>query len=416
MVRSSLICSPSRGRRGVGDESRGHLMRSRNRQYLVSVDHLRAYAALLVLFCHGTHMISPHLREIANGAPNSWLYTENPLGTLVVEGHTGVALFMVLSGFIFTIGTLGKDIHYGRFLGNRVLRIFPLYIALIILGVGAYKQRADLSAVLQSLIGLGNLPGSLDLGAVSSMWWAIAVELQFYLLFPLFSRLLTKSGPLALCKLLAAVAVIRTLVWASAAGGINVNSMLYYSLAGRIDQFLMGMMAAWFFVHHRKRFQGLLKVGLATALVTGAVWAFNQTHSFHEGRASRLLWVDVEGALWALVVLTYVATVSSTGRVSRGIAKVGEMSFSVYLLHYMVVTMFVSHRWGIEPTGRPVVDAFITTVVAVLPITLITAMVTFHGIERPFLRWRRTYLSVAQPPATAAAPSPAPKVELVSPR
>ncbi|GAA3092475.1 acyltransferase [Streptomyces rectiviolaceus] len=389
-------------------------MRSRNRQYLVSVDHLRAYAAVLVLLCHGTHMISPHLGESPNKAPHGWLYSDNPLATLVLEGHTGVALFMVLSGFIFTIGTLGKDIRYGRFLGNRMLRIFPLYLALIILGVGAHKQGADLLAVLQSLAGLGNLPGSLDLGAVSSMWWAIAVELQFYLLFPLLSRLLSKHGPVALFKLLGAIAVIRTLVWASAAGGINVNSMLYYSLAGRIDQFLMGMVAAWFFVHHRKWFQGALKVGIATALVTSAIWAFNQTHSFQEGHATRLLWVDVEGALWSLVVLTYVATVSSTGMVSRGIAKVGEMSFSVYLLHYMVVTVFVSRRWGIELTGRPVTDAFITASAAVLPITLTAAVVTFHGIERPFLRWRRAYLLPDQPKATAHPP--APKVALVSPR
>ncbi|MEU5950883.1 acyltransferase [Streptomyces sp. NPDC047525] len=389
-------------------------MRSRNRQYLVSVDHLRAYAALLVLLCHGTQMISPYLREIPNSAPHGWLYADNPLATLVLEGHTGVTLFMVLSGFIFTIGTLGKDIRYGRFLGNRVLRIFPLYMALIILGIGAHKQGANLLAVLQSLAGLGNLPGSLDLGAVSRMWWAIAVELQFYLLFPLLSRLLTKHGPLALFKLLAAITVIRTLVWASAAGGINVNSMLYYSLAGRIDQFLLGMVAAWFFVHHRRRFQGPLKVGISTALATGAIWVFNQTHSFHEGHATRLLWVDVEGTLWALVVLTYVATVSSAGLVSRGIAKVGEMSFSVYLLHYMVVTMFISHRWWIELTGRPVMDAFITTTAAVLPITLAAAVVTFNGIERPFLRWRRAYLLTDQPPPTA--PSPAPKVALVSPR
>ncbi|WP_409055444.1 acyltransferase family protein [Streptomyces sp. SYP-A7185] len=396
-------------------------MRSSNRQYLVSVDHLRAYAAVLVLLCHGTYMISPYLREVPNGDPHGWLYSDNPLATLVLEGHTGVALFMVLSGFIFTIGTLGKDVHYGRFLGNRVLRIFPLYLTLIVLGLGAHKQGADLLAVLQSLVGLGNLPGSLSLGAVSSMWWAIAVELQFYLLFPLFSRLLTKRGPMALIRLLAGIAVIRALVWASAAGSISVNSMLYYSLAGRIDQFLLGMMAAWFFVHHRRWFQGLPKVAVATALVLGAVWAFNQTHAFHEGHASRLLWVDVEGALWALVVLTYVATVSSTGIVSRAIATVGEMSFSVYLLHYMVITAIVSRGWWFELTGRPVADAFLTAVTAVLPLTLVAAVVTYNGIERPFLRWRRAYLVSDPPPEPTTIPLPppasdVPKAAVVSPR
>ncbi|NBE55672.1 acyltransferase family protein, partial [Streptomyces boluensis] len=332
------------------------------------MDHLRAYAAVLVLLYHGVHAISPHLRSTPNSDPHGWLYPGDPFAALVVEGHTGVALFMVLSGFIFTVGTLGKDVRYGRFLGNRALRIFPLYVVLVIVGTGAYRKSADLLAVVQSLAGLGNLPGSLSLGDVSQVWWAIAVELQFYLLFPLLIRLLSRHGPPALLKLLAAVAVIRALVWATG-GGVGVNSMLYYSLAGRIDQFLLGMVAAWIFVHHRDRFRGPVKVAAASTLALTAVWLFNSAHAYHEGRAGRLLWVDVEGAVWALVVLTYVATVTSTGRVSRALAKVGELSFSVYLLHYLVVSALVTRREWLEPTGRPVVDAVLTTAVLVLPVS-----------------------------------------------
>lgn len=402
-------------------------MRSSNRQYLASVDHLRAYAAVLVLLYHGVHMVTPHLRSLQDGDPGGWLYTDDPLSALVIEGHTAVALFMVLSGFIFTIGTLGKDVHYGRFLGNRVLRIFPLYLVLVILGTGAYRKGADLLSVVQSLVGLGNLPGSLALGDVSRVWWAIAVELQFYLLFPLLSRLLTRHGPLALVKLLAAVAVIRALVWVAGSRGIGVNSMLYYSLAGRIDQFLMGMVAAWLFVHHRERFQGLFKLAAASALMLTAIWVFHRSHAYHEGRSLRLVWIDAEGIFWALVILTYVATVSSKGLLSRAVAKVGELSFSVYLLHYLVVSALVTRERWIEPTGRPAVDAFLTTALVILPVTLAVAFVTYHGIERPFLRWRRPYLGgegakiAAQAPTTRAttpdqAPVPAAALSQSLPR
>ncbi|MDI3387700.1 acyltransferase [Streptomyces sp. B-S-A8] len=393
-------------------------MRSSNRQYLVSVDHLRAFAAVLVLLYHGTYMMLTEIDRNREG----WLYADNPLGALVAEGHTAVALFMVLSGFIFTIGTLGKDIHYGRFIGNRVLRIFPLYLVLIIMGTGAYRGDADLLSVVQSLVGLGNLPGSLHLGNVSHMWWAIAVELQFYLLFPLLSRILTRRGPTALVQLMAAIAVIRGLVWLSGGGKIAANSFLYYSLAGRIDQFLLGMLAAWLFVHHRDRFQSPAKVLIAATLALVTIWAFNRSHAYQEGRTVRLIWIDVEGFVWALLVLTYVATVTSTCLASRALAKVGEMSFSLYLLHFLVITVFLARNRWIEPTGNPVWDAFFTTVLGVLPVSLAIAAVTFHGIERPFLRWRRPYLDpdkpriAAQADGTRALPDAAPAEPAPRPR
>lgn len=69
------------------------------------------------------------------------------------------------------------------------------------------------------------------------------------------------------------------------------------------------------------------------------------------------------------------------------------------------------------------VDAFLTAVAAVLPITLVAAAVTFNGIERPFLRWRRAYLVTDPPAPTAHPPAPtapgvptAPPAAVVSPR
>ena len=96
-------------------------MQSSNIAYVPALDHIRAYAALLALFYHGLQLF---WHQAAYGSlfdATHWLATGNPLLALLVEGHTAVALFMVLSGFIFTWGAKGRNIVYRSFIRNRLL-------------------------------------------------------------------------------------------------------------------------------------------------------------------------------------------------------------------------------------------------------------------------------------------------------
>ncbi|MCW2524972.1 MAG: Acyltransferase, partial [Frankiales bacterium] len=110
-------------------------MRSANRRYLYPVDHLRFYAATVVVFYHSTQLISQQVARRRHLPVAAWPFSRNPLKTVIFEGHTGVALFMVLSGFIFTIGTLDREVFYGRFMANRFLRIYPLYLVLVFIAL-----------------------------------------------------------------------------------------------------------------------------------------------------------------------------------------------------------------------------------------------------------------------------------------
>jgi peptidoglycan/LPS O-acetylase OafA/YrhL len=366
---------------------------------MAGVDHLRAYAAILIVLYHGLQLISPRIMGLNQTAV--WTYSNDPLVTLVAEGHTAVTLFMVLSGFIFTVGTLGHGVSFPRFMGNRLLRIYPLFILLIILGVAFTPGSFTSGGFFLTVLGLGNYPGGMTLGAISAMFWAVAIEMQFYLMFPLLNRILNKSGVVTLVRLLAAVIVVRGMVWVYA-GNVprSAQASLYYNLAGRIDDFLIGMIAAWFFVHHRAWFKGWWKVALSLGVVLATMWEFNRANGLQSNATWRLPWIDWEAGIWAMVILTYVATLRSNNLVSRSIAKIGEMSFSIYLLHFTLLQEVMRKHWfiGIEGlTGRQ--NAFLTSVLILLPIVLVGSWFTYNGVEKPFLNLRMRYLKPLDEPA-----------------
>ena len=105
-------------------------MRSPNIRYLPAIDHLRACAALLIVLYHGLHLFSYQARFQASFGIDHWLQPGNVLLAALAEGHTAVALFMVLSGFILTLGSLDDAVEYRPFIRNRLLRTYPLFLLL----------------------------------------------------------------------------------------------------------------------------------------------------------------------------------------------------------------------------------------------------------------------------------------------
>src|SRR2546426_4916546 len=103
------------------------LMKSSSGEHFIALDHVRALAAFMVIAWHFTHGTQGYPVPF-EGAPVVF-----PLA-LLDEGHTGVALFMTLSGYLFAKLLDGKAIDYLAFLRNRVLRLLPLLFVVILIG------------------------------------------------------------------------------------------------------------------------------------------------------------------------------------------------------------------------------------------------------------------------------------------
>ena len=149
------------------------------RPYMPELDAVRGIAILLVLFFHG--MAPPLHAQLS--------FFGRALLGLSRFGWTGVNLFFVLSGFLIT-GILldGRQSpnYFRHFYTRRVLRILPaLYAMLLVLLVGGWISWAFARL---SIVFLANFAAVLGVGLAYGSLWSLAVEEQFYLLWPLLVR------------------------------------------------------------------------------------------------------------------------------------------------------------------------------------------------------------------------------------
>src|SRR4051812_36240031 len=190
---------------------------------------MRALAAFLVFGWHFTHGV--------HGSPAPYDPGATPFFAPFNEGHCGVALFMCLSGYLFAKILDGKDIVWRSFYWNRFLRLAPLLITLFVLAgvIRVYHDPSSLIPYLQFIL----------VGLVKPPWafgaWSVTVEIHFYLLLWVLVPLARRWTP-SLFGIVVAALAVRILIYA--VGG-DVAYYAYWTIFGRIDQFVLGM-AAWY--------------------------------------------------------------------------------------------------------------------------------------------------------------------------
>lgn len=367
-------------------------MHSLNIQYNPRIDQLRWLAAALVFLFHF------HLEYRGLGAAG----LTSPWAALVIEGHTGVGLFFTLSGFLFMqIALHQRQIVYRDFVRNRVLRILPLYLVIFLVAtsIGRDKfQPQDLLYLFVSNLGLAPTSGTVITGAA----WTISLEFLFYMVFPFLARFTMERG----LRYLAGWLVL-LLFFKAAAYTVNTNSTLMYfsTWVGRFDQFLIGMAAAMVYARYTAPLQKVapLLLPAAAALVVFDTALMHQSASFLNAPRAPfwIIWSMLEAAGWALLILAWVGfRPRLPGFIERTLNHGGKISFSFYLLHMGLLHILAQQVGLLRPTGLAWLDAAIM-VAGAYGATWVLATLSYHIIEEPFLRMRRSY-GAARTPAAAA--------------
>ena len=353
-------------------------MRSSTGAHFIALDHVRALAAFMVFAWHFTHASNGYPVPF-DGAPSLF-----PLA-LLDEGHTGVALFMTLSGYLFAKLLDGKTISYPAFLWNRVLRLFPLLVLVVFaVGIKTYLVGGDLPAYARS-VARGAVFPSLPNGG-----WSITVEFHYYLILPILLWMLRQSKALPITIVLAAIA-LRVFLYNERG---EIQSLAYWTIVGRIDQFVLGMLAYQFRsrIAHRHAAVAATLIGFSLLY-----WVFDRQGGFYQYRgypSPSGLWVllpTLEGLAFATGIAWYESSFShSTTGASAFVGRIGEYSYSIYLLHFFVV--FRAAKF----VHSQVMDLSNFYVACLWSLVFFLLMVpighlTFRFIEAPFLRLRRRY-------------------------
>ncbi len=355
-------------------------MRSSSGEHYIALDHIRALAAFMVFTWHFTHA--------GTGYPVPFEYVPSAFFPLALldEGHTGVALFMTLSGYLFAKLLDGKIINYKAFLWNRALRLLPLLVVIILIaGIQMYVISGKNLYSYAFTILKGLYKPSLPNGG-----WSITVEFHYYLILPIFLWMLKKSKYLPLVIVVTAI-FLRLFLFQEKG---QIQSLAYWTLIGRIDQFALGMLVFQFRSIIANRHSLIIGCLISFCLF---YWYFDHKGGFYQYPSypsTNLLWVfmpAIEGIIYALGIAWYDNSFSPrTTGISRFIGYIGAYSYSIYLFHFFVV--FKAARFVHEQI-MDISNFNIALLWSAMCFILMIPIghLSFQFIEAPFLKFRRRY-------------------------
>ncbi len=339
---------------------------------LLGVEAARGIAALLVVMLHAATFLA---------GPRD--YGQLVFGGVMQFGRAGVDFFFVLSGFIISyvhFRDVGRPAGFWPFWRKRVRRIYPVYWVVLagfgcLLAVSPTPDRSERD-VLHVIASILLLPEAAD--PILGVAWSLRHEMVFYAIFSLVI-LNRRLGVAALGVWL--LAIVFNMVWALAYGRPWFTGATGAVLFRVFNvQFFFGIAVAWL-VRERAPWRPwtMLVVGVLVFLVNGMFESFGPTIQ-HEWPVRHLFYaLGGAMALYGLAVLDRARAL----RVPAPLLELGAASYSLYLVHPVVLILMQQALRYVRPVVNPPIElAYVFLVLCCIA----TGVVFSRVVERPLLR------------------------------
>lgn len=344
---------------------------SDSRRQVVSVQALRGIAALAVVVAH--------------------VFEHGRLGGAVAlfMGRFGVEVFFVISGFVITLAAGNGRFDLGKFAIRRFLRVVPLYWGTTLLVAGLalalpsiFKTTTfDLSYFVKSMLFVPvPLPGTTDWRPLFKLGWTLNYEMFFYVVVAAFFW--CRSGLFrSACVLSVMSALVASSFYFRPRGGI---AAFYANL--NLLPFMVGIVLCELYRHRDDLMDRLARV--LPLLIVGAVgelaWALTYSHFEYRNLPGH---IAITAAAVA-IVLSAMSTEQLMARRPAFWGWLGDISYSLYLLHMFVVGAgwSVVRELGGGPLTNPVT---LIGMVAMIVGSLILATLSFRVFEQPVARYAK---------------------------
>lgn len=371
-------------------------MRKSEKPYFPALDGLRFIAFLAVFLHHATFYMDGDFSE-----NEVWKFFR-------YSGWVGVDIFFVLTGFLITILLLHERENFGKFSikhfwYRRILRIWPLYYLAFMVGffvapfmfstvfsnsgfIAISNQEVDNTAIWY-LSFLGNwsvvLQGYGELRSITQLW-AISVDQQFYILWPLVLLFVTgirSSLFIGLLFILGAVAIRFFLTQIG-----TQHPGIYVHTSARLDSFVIGALLAQMlfykptWIDKFKWFYSLMfQVLSIIVLVTLLYFSHQQEHfAIRNGIYGYLVIALIISYLILVCIKTNTFLVKILS--STPFIYLGKISYGLYIWHILALEiLFYS-------IGRTEYQLLIP--ILGLPLTIFFGYQSYIYIEKPFLNYK----------------------------
>jgi len=373
--------------------------------HIPALDGLRGVAILLVMFIHFTVI--------------------NPIGTIEVWfqkvaylGMHGVDLFFVLSGYLITsilLDTKGKENFLRNFYMRRILRIFPLYYAIVALSflilpillshfTAGTAKLARFDAVSGDWIWYVLYCSNFLIArteairhGILDVTWSLAIEEQFYMIWGITVLLSDKKLLKRICiSVIFCALLFRTVLWLSGFSWLQI----YMLTPSRIDTIAWGAMISIITRSSDYDAEKLTKDARIIMVITGIILSifFMSEFLHYASPVSYTIGYSLIGAFFAQILIS-VLNAPKGSIVNRIFASgfltfFGKYSYAIYLFHLpiraVIRDLFFGDKQFHTLPGPAIVWQmvfYIVATLAVIPPTLLS----WYLFENPFLKLKKYF-------------------------